>query len=205
LVCKKWGDADDETYTLPTGESRYYTTYRTGLWENTERDTRIGWREVGGGWWVCGEEGERNVVGWLANLGGLAGGVGSALVDLRNDNGDDDNDDDDEEDDEQAPPLLAVAAPCLFDGAADLCVGLDDVLVDLLALLLNVGNEGLLLLHNLIEVLEQLGELDHLALDILDGLVALLDVAEGRRGLAAAVGVEQLQTRLAQTGRVNNL
>jgi hypothetical protein len=42
------GDADggdDGTYTLPTGESRYYTTYRAGLWENTERDTRMGWRE----------------------------------------------------------------------------------------------------------------------------------------------------------------
>lgn len=113
--------------------------------------------------------------------------AGSSLVDLCNDDGDDDDDDDDEQDDEQAPPLLAVPAACLVDCAADLGVGLDDVVVDFLALLLNVGDEGFLLLHDLIEVLEQLGELDHLALDVLDRFVTLLDVAEGGRGLAAAV------------------
>ena len=38
-----------------------------------------------------------------------------------------------------------------------------------------------------------MGELDHLAFYVLDGFVSLLDVAEGGRGLSAAVGVEELR------------
>jgi hypothetical protein len=133
-----------------------------------------------GGGRVCGDEHVRNTARWLGNLSSLFDGSVFALVDHCDNRGDDGNDDDDENDDEQAPPLLAVAAPRLFDSATNLCVCLDDVLVDLLAFLLNVGNKGLLLLHNLVEVLEELGELDHLALNVLDSLVALLDVAEGR-------------------------
>lgn len=77
---------------------------------------------------------------------------------------------------EQAPPLLAVSAPCLLDSTANLSVGLDNVGVDFLALLLDVLNEGFLLHDDLVQVLEQLCQLDHLSLDLLDGLVALLDV-----------------------------
>lgn len=119
-----------------------------------------------------------------------------SLVDLRNHNCDNDDDDDDEQNNEQAPPLLAVPAARLLDCAADLGVGLDDVVVDLLALLLDVGDEGFLLLHDLVQVLEQLGELDHLALDVLDRVVALFDIAKGGRGLAATVGVEELYSLL---------
>lgn len=79
---------------------------------------------------------------------------GSGLVDLGDDDRNDDDHDDDEKHDEQAPPLLAVPATCLFDCAADLGVRLDDVVVNLLALLLDVGDEGFLLLHNLVQVLE---------------------------------------------------
>lgn len=101
----------------------------------------------------------------------------SGLVDLCDDDDDDDNDDDEEENDEEAPPLLAVAAARFVDGSADFRVGLHHVVVDFLALGLDVGHERLLLLHDLVEVLEQLGKLDHLALDVLDGLVPLLDIA----------------------------
>ena len=59
--------------------------------------------------------------------------------------------------------------------------------MDLLALCFDVLDEGLLLLDNLVEVLEQLGELNHLLLDLLDGLVALLHITEGGRCLTAAV------------------
>lgn len=114
-------------------------------------------------------------------------GVCGGLVDLCDNNSDDDNDNDDEQNNEQAPPLLAVPAASLLDCAADFGVGLDNVVVNLFALLLDVGDEGLLLLHDLVEILEKLGQLNHLALDVLNGLVALLDVAEGGRGLAAAV------------------
>jgi hypothetical protein len=119
-----------------------------------------------------------------------------SLVDLCDNNSDNDDDDNDEENDEQAPPLLAVPAARLLDCAADLGVCLDDVFVDLLTLLLDVGDERFLLLHDLVEVLEQLGKFDHLLLDSLNGFVALLDVAESGRGLAAAVGAEQLRYTL---------
>ena len=56
--------------------------------------------------------------------------------------------------DEEAPPLLPAGTARLHDGTANLGVGLDHVLVDLLALCLDVLDEGLLLLDNLVEVLE---------------------------------------------------
>jgi hypothetical protein len=93
-----------------------------------------------------------------------------------NDNNNDD-DNDDEEDNEEAPPLLAVAAAGFLNGSTNLVVPLYNVVVNLLALLLDVGNKRLLLLDNLVEVLEQLSKLNHLTLDVLDSFVALLDVA----------------------------
>lgn len=99
--------------------------------------------------------------------------------------------------DEQAPPLLPVAGARLLDGAANLLVALHHVVVHLLALLLNVLHQRLLLHDDVVEVLEQLRELHHLALDLLDGLVALLDIPEARLGLAAAVRVQQLRCTLA--------
>lgn len=123
-----------------------------------------------------------------------------ANIDLRlvvvcdnNNSNNDGNDDEDDNADEQAPPLLAVAATCADNCSANLLVAFCDVLADCFTLHLDVGNEWLLLLHDLIEVLEELGELDHLALDVLNGFVALLDIAEGRAGLAAAVGAEELE------------
>lgn len=113
--------------------------------------------------------------------------LGCRLGDLGNNNSNDDNDDDDEQDNEQAPPLLAVTAAGLVNGTSNLGIGLYNIFVDLLAFLLDVGNKRFLLLNNLVKVLEELGKLHHLALNVLNGFVALLDVTEGRRGLATAV------------------
>jgi hypothetical protein len=109
------------------------------------------------------------------------------VVHCDNDTNDHSNNDEDDYNDEQAPPLLAVTGARADDRGTNLLVTLCDVIANLLALLLNVGNERFLLLHNLIEVLEKLGELDHLALNVLDGLVALLHVAQSGARLAAAV------------------
>lgn len=109
------------------------------------------------------------------------------IVDGNNDSNNNSDDNDDENANKQAPPLLPVARARTDNRSADLLVTLGDVVADFFALLLNVGDEGLLLLHDLVEVLEELGELDHLALNVLDGIVALLDVAQGGVGLAAAV------------------
>jgi hypothetical protein len=78
--------------------------------------------------------------------------------------------------DEQAPPLLAVTGSRLFNSASNFLVALNDVVVDFLALLLNVLDEGLLLHNNLVEILEELGKLHHLSLNLLNRLVSFLDV-----------------------------
>jgi hypothetical protein len=114
------------------------------------------------------------------------------LVYCDNDTDDHGNDDEDDDHNEEAPPLLAVAGARADDGGANFLVALSDIFADLLALSFDVGNKRLLLLHNLVEVLEELGKLDHLALNVLDGLMALLDVAQGGARLAAAVRAHEL-------------
>jgi len=109
----------------------------------------------------------------------LCGGVGGGLVDLCDDHSNDNNDDDDEQDDKEAPPLLAVTAARLDYGTINLDIGSLYVVVDFFALGLDVGDERLLLLDNLVEILEQLGQLHHLTFYVLDGFVSLFDVAQG--------------------------
>jgi hypothetical protein len=109
------------------------------------------------------------------------------VVDDNNDRCNDSNDNDDENADKDTPPLFPVARARTNNRCANLLVTLCDVLPDFFALLLDVGDEGLLFLHDLVEVLEKLSELYHLALNVLDGVVALLDVAQGGVRLAAAV------------------
>lgn len=65
------------------------------------------------------------------------------------------------------------------------------MLHDLLALHLNVGDCGLLLHHQRLHVLEQLRELDHLRLDLLDGRVPVLDCAQRRAALTPPVALQQ--------------
>jgi hypothetical protein len=92
-------------------------------------------------------------------------------------NGDDDDEDDA---DEEAPPLLAARGAGACDGTADLVVGLDDVLVDLLALCFDVLHERFLLRDDLVEVREELGKFLHLLRNLLNGLVSILYVTESR-------------------------
>jgi hypothetical protein len=101
-----------------------------------------------------------------------------------------DNEDDDAN--EQAPPLLAVARARTDDCGANLLIAFHDIVVDFFGLGLDARNLGFLLLHDLVKVLEELGQLDHLALNVLDRGVALLHVTEAGAGLAAAVGAEEL-------------
>jgi hypothetical protein len=105
------------------------------------------------------------------------------------------NDNEDDHNNEEAPPLLVVASARADNCGDHFLVTLCDGFADLLALGCDVGNERLLLLHNLVEVLEKLGELDHLALNFLGGLVALPHAALGRARLDAAVRVEELRSR----------
>ena len=59
------------------------------------------------------------------------------------------------------------------------------------SMFLHVLDHRLLLHDNSIQVLEQLGQLDHGLLDLLDCVVALAHVGQGALGLAAAVGVHE--------------
>lgn len=58
-------------------------------------------------------------------------------------------------------------------------------------LLLDVLHQRVLLHHDRVQVLEELLQLDHRTLDLLDRVMALLHIAQSRLGLASAVGIEQ--------------
>ena len=80
--------------------------------------------------------------------------------------------------DAQADPLLLPCRSRLDDCLIQLLVSLVEVLDRVLGLRVNVLNSGLLLHNGCLHVLEELGELDHLALDLLDGFVSALDGAQ---------------------------
>jgi hypothetical protein len=107
--------------------------------------------------------------------------------DNSNDSYNNGNENGDENAYEQAPPLLAVTGAHTDDRGTYLLVTLCDILANCLALLVNSGNERLLPLHDFVEVSGDLGELDHLALDVLYGVVALADVTESCVGFAVRV------------------
>lgn len=88
------------------------------------------------------------------------------------------------------PLLLARLLGCL-DGDVDLLVALVEVLNHLFALLLDLGDLDLLLHDEGVHVLEQLGQLDHLLLDLLELLVAVLDGAEHDARLAPPVALHE--------------
>ena len=82
----------------------------------------------------------------------LRNSIRSRLVNLCDNHSNDDHNNDDKQDNEEAPPLLAVTATRLDDSTINFDVGSLDVVVDFLALLLNVGNERFLLLDDLVKV-----------------------------------------------------
>lgn len=66
-----------------------------------------------------------------------------------------------------------------------------EVLLHLLTLLLNHRDRVLLLHNQRLHILEQLRQLNHLRLDLLDRFVAVLHVAERLARLAAAIALEE--------------
>ena len=91
--------------------------------------------------------------------------------------------------DAQADPLVLAGPLGGYDGGADLLVALIEVLDDLLALLLDLRDLHLLLDDERVHVLEELGQLDHLLLDALQGGLAVLHGAEDGAGLALAAAL----------------
>jgi hypothetical protein len=91
----------------------------------------------------------------------------------------------------QAPPLLLPGGARRLDSHTNLLVALVEVLDNLLALLLNLHN-GRFLLHNQgVHVLEELGKLNHLLLNLNQGIVAILYGAEGGTGTSLAIALHE--------------
>ena len=91
----------------------------------------------------------------------------------------------------QADPFLLPRGPSAVNGLTNMNVAGFEMCVCFLSLLLNVLDQRFLLHDNGIEVLEELLQLNHCALDLLDRVVALLDVAQRALRLSPAVGVEE--------------
>lgn len=91
--------------------------------------------------------------------------------------------------DTQAPPLLLAGLARGVHGHANLLVTLVEVLDNLLALLLDLRDGGLLLDDEDVHVLEELGQLDHLLLNLLQGSLAVLDGRQHGVGLLLATGL----------------
>lgn len=104
---------------------------------------------------------------------------------------DDSDDDDDGHADAETDPLLLACGAGLHRSLLELNICLDHVLLCVLGVLLDVLDHGVLLDDDGVEVLEELRELDHGALDLLDRVVALLHRAQRRLGLPAAVGGQE--------------
>lgn len=93
--------------------------------------------------------------------------------------------------DAEADPLLLARLAGRDNGNANLLVALVEILHHLLRLLFDLGHGHVLLHDERVHVLEELGELDHLALDLLQSSMAVLDGREGGAGLAAAVRLHE--------------
>ncbi len=110
-----------------------------------------------------------------------------------------DGGDDDEDNDEEAPPLELAAVAGALVGLGNLLVAGLEVVDDVLALVLGVGNDRLLLLDHGGELLVQDGELGEGLLDALQLVMAGADVAEHGGGVAGAV-CAQLFRVMSATG-----
>jgi hypothetical protein len=102
------------------------------------------------------------------------------------------NNNDDSNDDSQANPLLLPRTTCTLDAQVKVLVRLDQVLLDLLALLLDIFYQGFLLHDYHVEILEELSEFYDGLLDALNFVVAVTDSVKCGLRLAAAVGIEEL-------------
>jgi hypothetical protein len=66
------------------------------------------------------------------------------------------------------------------------------MVVDLFATLFDLCDGGFLLHDLCLEILEQLRQLDHVPLDLLNGLMARAHVGRDALGVSSSVGVNQL-------------
>lgn len=89
----------------------------------------------------------------------------------------------------EANPLLLPGSPGSCDSHGNLLIALVEVLDNLLTLLLNLYNGGILLDDQGIEILHKLEQLRHLLLNLEQLLVAVLNSAECRTSLALSVAL----------------
>lgn len=80
--------------------------------------------------------------------------------------------------DAQANPLLLPRGPCLVDSLVELLVAIADVRDGFLPPLVDLLDRGFLFHDGGFHILEQLCQLDHLSLNLLDGLMSTLDGAQ---------------------------
>jgi len=102
-----------------------------------------------------------------------------------------DNDQDDGNANTKADPLLFACSSRTHNRTVDLHIALLQVFVCVHGFSLDILYHGLLLHHDRVQVLEQLLQLKHGLLDLLDGGVALTDVRERTLSLAATIGVHE--------------
>ena len=107
------------------------------------------------------------------------------------DQDDDHNHQDDGNADSKADPLLFARSPGASNATVELHVSLLQVFVCVHSPLFDILHHGLLLDDNRIQVLEELLELKHGLLNLLDGGVTLTDVRERTLSLAATIGVHE--------------
>lgn len=91
----------------------------------------------------------------------------------------------------QAPPLPLASISRALNRNANLLSSLVHVLNNFLALHLNVRDSRFLLHNQCLHILEQLSELNHLLLNLLDSLVSVLHSVKSRSALASSIALEQ--------------
>ncbi|KAI6769781.1 hypothetical protein HG530_004410 [Fusarium avenaceum] len=133
--------------------------------------------------------------------------VVGVVLSLDNKDVDEDNNNDNNNDSNWilADPLLLACLAGSVDSNSNLLVTLVKVLDDFLALLLDLSNSGLLLNDECVHVLEQLGQLDHLLLNLDKSLVTVLNSAQGSTSTTLAVALHHgLAEDLTTSGVLNS-
>lgn len=102
-------------------------------------------------------------------------------------NGDNDQNDDN---DTEAVPLLAAGSTSALDGLVGVSKTGLEVLLGVVGLGLDLGHNRLLLGNHELHVVEELSKLVQGSSNLLNVTVTVLDLVEGRLGLAASVGVQ---------------
>ena len=119
--------------------------------------------------------------------------VGPLVLGDLHDNDNNHHDDDyDECNNACTVPLLASCSAGLLYCAVELSVCFCDMVINLVASLFDLHDCGLLLDDSGLEILEELCECDHVALNLLNLVVTTSDAVGDRLSLATAITVDQL-------------